>query len=186
MDATDIPPPRVSVVICVIDPHEHYFRQAVDSILRQSFGDLELIIIEEPSSRDGRKLLADIADPRLRHFMHAERTDLVEQRNRGVSEARAGLIAVLDSDDIADPERIQKQYDYMIVHSDVGVLSSNLQLIDSEDREIGFRHYPLSPEDVSRALRRYNPNRSARRDVPQGAVRTGRRLHLSRPCGRGL
>jgi len=149
--------PRVSVVICVIDPHPVYFLQAVQSILDQTLDDLELIIIEEPSSADGRDLLSDCVDSRVRHVMHPERTSLVQQRNRGIALAHADLIALLDADDIAEPNRLEEQVAFMESHSEVGVLGTNLRLIDPDGKALGCRVHPSDPVQVSKTLRRYNP-----------------------------
>jgi glycosyltransferase involved in cell wall biosynthesis len=149
--------PRVSVVICVIDPHPVYFPLAVRSILAQSVADLELIIIEEPSSAEVAPLLASIVDPRLRHYAHPTRTTLVEQRNRGIEHARAELIAVLDSDDVAEPERLARQLAYMEAHPEVGVLGTQLRLIDPQGATLGYRRYPTAPAEVTRALELFNP-----------------------------
>ncbi len=147
----------MSVVICVIDPHPVYFPMAVRSILDQTLRELELIIIEEPSSASAAPLLADIHDPRLRHFAHPTRTTLVEQRNRGIEHARAELIAVLDADDVAEPERLAKQLAYMHAHPEVAVLGTQLQLIDPDGNTLGYRNYPTEPKAVTAALERYNP-----------------------------
>ena len=65
--------PRVSVVLCVIDPHPVYFPLAVASILEQTERDLELIVVEEPSSAGAGELLARFDDARIRHLLHDEK-----------------------------------------------------------------------------------------------------------------
>ncbi|HEX2678193.1 MAG TPA: glycosyltransferase, partial [Polyangiales bacterium] len=130
---------------------------AVRSILDQSVKDLELIIIEEPSTTRGEDFLRDLPDPRVRHYYHPTRTTLVEQRNRGIELARSELIAVLDADDIAEPDRLAKQLEFMEAHPEVGALGTQLRLIDPKGNTIGFRRYPTSPKDVTAALEIINP-----------------------------
>lgn len=149
--------PRVSVVISVIDPHPVYFPEAVASILEQTLGDLELIIVEEPSVTACAPLLARFDDPRVRHDRHPTRTTLVQQRNRGIALARAELIALLDADDIAEPERLIQQADFMDRHPDIAVLGTQLRLIDEAGRDLGLRPYPTAPEDIQAALPLHNP-----------------------------
>lgn len=158
------PIPRVSVVISVVDPHPAYFPAAVQSILEQSLQDLELIIIEEPSSTRCAPLLAAMGgdgaepgDPRIRHFEHATRTTLVDQRNRGIAHARAELIALLDADDVAEPERLMRQVEFMDAHPDVALVGSHLQLIDEDGNSLGRRRYPTAPEAIRAALEVSNP-----------------------------
>jgi glycosyltransferase involved in cell wall biosynthesis len=149
--------PRVSVVMPVVDPHPVYFPQAVASILAQSLSDLELIIIEEPSASSGKPLLAGVQDARLRHLVHHRRTTLVQQRNRGLVEARSELVAWLDADDIAEPDRLAKQVEFLEAHPEFGVLGSQLKIIDPAGKHVAQRRYPLSHDAILRRLRRANP-----------------------------
>jgi len=149
--------PIVSVVICVINPHPIYFVEAVGSILQQTLKDFELIIIEEPSSASAGDILKKFDDDRIRHFLHPFRTSLIEQRNRGIEYAKTNLIAVLDSDDIAEPDRLEKQVAYLNSHPEVGVLGAQLHLIDSEGRTIGYRHYPTGPDVIAETMKLFNP-----------------------------
>ncbi len=149
--------PRISAVISVVDPHPVYFREAVASILGQTVRDLELVIIEEPSSRRVADVLDGINDPRIRHFCHPHRTSLVEQRNRGLEKARSDLVALLDADDVCLPNRFEKQLKFIELHPEVSVLGTQLEIIDPQSRTIGYRVYPVEPDDVARALRIYDP-----------------------------
>jgi glycosyltransferase involved in cell wall biosynthesis len=155
--SNDSKAPLVSVVMCVIDPHPVYFPEAVQSILDQTLQDLELIIIEEPSSRSASELLKCFADDRIRHFCHSHRTSLAQQRNRGIALARAALVASHDADDIAEPSRLMSQVSYMQGHPDVGVLGCQLTMMDGNGTLLGFRRYPTSTEAVMKTLTRYNP-----------------------------
>ena len=162
--------PRVSAVISVVDPHPVYFREAVASILGQTLSELELIIIEEPSGRRVADVLQGteapprsagavppIDDARIRHFCHPHRTSLVDQRNRGLEHARSEYVALLDADDICKPDRFAKQLAFLEAHPEVGVVGSQLEVIDHEGRHIGYRAYPIEPEAIRRALPLYNP-----------------------------
>jgi glycosyltransferase involved in cell wall biosynthesis len=149
--------PRVSAVISVVDPHPIYFRDAVHSVLGQTIRDLELVIIEEPSSRRVTDVLGEIQDSRVRHFCHTHRTSLVEQRNRGLEEARSEFVALLDADDISLPDRFEKQLAFLEKRPDIAVVGSQLEIIDSESRHIGYRGYPTEPGKLLAALPIFNP-----------------------------
>lgn len=149
--------PRVSVVMPVLNPHSVYFRQAVQSVLAQTFTDFELVIVEDPSKVDGKALLADIVDPRIRHIQNPARTSLVDQRNRGLAESRADLLALLDADDIMQPERLAKQIAFLEKRPDVGVLGSQLFIIDGDGAQVGLRAYPLEHDEIFQSMARYNP-----------------------------
>src|SRR6185436_11184430 len=144
--------PLVSVMMPVLDPHPVYFRAAVESVLAQTLTDLELVIVEDPGRSSGAEILSGIADPRIRHICNPKRTSLVDQRNRALAEARADFVAMLDADDIAKPERLQKQYDYLQAYPNVDVLGTQLFIIDESGKQLGFRSYPLKHAQIVAAM----------------------------------
>jgi len=162
-------PPLVSVVMPVLDPHPEYFVAAVASVLAQTMADLELIIVEDPSPRSARALLAGISDPRVRLICNETRTSLVDQRNRTLSEARADFVAMLDADDIAKPHRLAAQLEFLRNHPEVGVVGSQLTIIGPDGARVGSRAYPTQHDDIVEAMMRYNaiaqPSVMARKQV---------------------
>lgn len=146
---------RVSVVIAVYRPDPVYFPTAIRSILAQTLGALELVIVEAPSSSSAAVLLADIPDPRIRLFVNEGRTSLIDQRNRCLAEARCEYIAVLDADDIAEPDRLERQVEFMDRHPLVAAVGSQLRIVDPEGRVLGFHTYPLDHAGIFRGLPRY-------------------------------
>ena len=149
--------PRVSVVICVVDPHPRYFREAVLSVLAQTYRNFELLIVEEPSGLRVSDVLNGISDERIRHYCHPHRTSLVEQRNRGLANARAALIALMDADDICLPERLEKQIAFLDEHPEIDVLGTQLEIIDMNGRRTGYRQYPTGHDALRRALPIFDP-----------------------------
>jgi glycosyltransferase involved in cell wall biosynthesis len=145
--------PLVSVVMAVLNPHPVYFPQAVASILGQTLDQLELIIVEEPSPCCGRAFVESLNDPRVRYCGHPQRTSLVAQRNRALARARGEFLAVLDADDVAEPTRLQRQVDYLRAHPDVGVVGSQVRVIDGDSNPAGYRSFPLDHDTILRALR---------------------------------
>jgi len=149
--------PVVSIVVPVFEPHPVYFRQAIESVLDQSFSDLELIIVEDPSDSSGRDLLDGLNDPRMRHIVNPERTSLSRQHNRGLSEARGAFICRFDADDICAPDRVERELEFLRANPDVDVVGSSLTIIDESSRVVGERRYPVDHASIVAALRRYNP-----------------------------
>ncbi len=151
------PKPRVSVLMTVLNAHPVYFPKAVRSILEQTLPDFELLIIEDPSSRPAEPLLRRFNDPRIHHFLNPQRTSLIQQKNQGLAAASSDLVALFDADDIAEPERLEKQVHFLEGHPEVMVLGSQIQIIDSEQRPKGYRQFPLHHEDIMRALPSFVP-----------------------------
>ena len=149
--------PVVSVVMVVLDPDPRYLAQAVESVLSQTFRDLELVIVEDPAERSARDTLANYRDERIRHYCNSARTSLMRQRNETLRQARGEFIAVLDMDDICEPHRLETQLDFMRANPEVTVLGSQITIIDPQSVPVGSRRYPLDHEAIVRCLPSFNP-----------------------------
>lgn len=88
-----------------------FIDEAIHSVLAQTYGDLELIIVDDCSTDDSRDIIAarEDRDPRIRSFYHADRTGPAAARNRAIAEARGRYIAFLDSDDLWEPSKLARQ-----------------------------------------------------------------------------
>jgi glycosyltransferase involved in cell wall biosynthesis len=92
-------PPRTSVLMAAYDPDSAQVTQAVNSVLEQTVGDLELIVVDDGSQRPLADVLAGRRDERLRIFRHRANRGLSAARNTALRLARAPLVSHLDSDD---------------------------------------------------------------------------------------
>ena len=103
---------------------ERYLREAVDSVLAQSFSEFEFIIVDDGSTDTTQAVLKGYSDPRLRVIRNDSNLGLTRSLNRGLEEARAGLIARMDSDDICHPDRLALQLQFMEKHPEIGLLGT--------------------------------------------------------------
>ncbi len=149
--------PEISVSMPVYRPDPSLLKSAIESILVQSCQNLELILVEDPSEQPAGPVVAQIADTRVRHFVNRQRTSLIEQRNRCWQESRAEFVALLDADDIAEPDRLQKQAEFLNAHPTVGVVGSHLRIIDEAGNTLGFRSYPSTHHAIVRTMPFSNP-----------------------------
>jgi hypothetical protein len=149
--------PRVSVVMPVHNGGA-FLRPAVDSILGQTFADFELVIVDDGSTDATPQTLHyyQTADARVRVYRQSK-AGLVASLNRGCREARADYIARMDADDIAFPERLARQVDFLDRHPGVAVVGSAVVRIDAEGRELKRNICPTSHPDIVEALREYSP-----------------------------
>jgi len=113
-----------------------YLREAVESLLGQTFPNFELLAIDDGSTDGSPAYLEGLDDPRLRLFRRAH-SGLIPVLNFGLAQARADLIARMDADDIARPERLERQWRFMHDHPEVVLLGSRVQEIDGTGRLIG-------------------------------------------------
>ena len=102
----------VSVVIPVFNRSQLVLR-AIQSVLNQSYEDLELIVVDDGSTEDLADSLSHINDPRIRLVSHDENKGPAAARNTGISEARWQYVAFLDSDDYWLPEKLERQLEFM-------------------------------------------------------------------------
>ncbi len=124
--------PHISVVMPVYNG-ETYLREALDSILTQTYTDFEVLAVNDGSTDGSSAILHEAAerDPRVR-VLDQENRGLVASLNRGCQEARAPLIARMDDDDLSHPERFQQQVEVFEREAETVLVSCNLQIINAE------------------------------------------------------
>ncbi|VVB51532.1 Glycosyltransferase AglE [uncultured archaeon] len=124
--------PIVSVVMPVFNS-ERYLREAVDSILSQTYGDFEFIIVDGGSTDGTICLLEEYVgkDSRVRLILlPRDKGGRVDARNAGLRESRGRYIAPMDSDEISLPRRFEVDVGYLETHSDVDVASALVEYVD--------------------------------------------------------
>lgn len=140
--------PRISVAMAVYN-NAPYLRQAIESILAQTFGDFEFLIVNDGSTDGSAEIIDDYArrDRRVR-AIHQPNRGLVASLNRLVVEARAPLIARMDGDDVSLPERFARQIAFLDCHPDHGVVGTSTHDIDERGRlSENSDYHPLTHED---------------------------------------
>jgi glycosyltransferase involved in cell wall biosynthesis len=149
------PTPAVSVLMSVYNGAP-WIAQAVASVLAQTDGDLELIVVDDGSTDATPGLLAAATDPRLR-VERQSRTGLTRALNRALGVARADLVARLDADDTALPERLARQRAFLAAHPEVGLLGTAAREVDGGGVPVRVVQPPVDDAALRRALIRANP-----------------------------
>ena len=126
--------PAISVAMSVYN-NAPFLAEAIESILAQSFGDFEFLIVNDGSSDGSAEIIDSFAarDSRVRPI-HQENRGLVASLNRLIAEARAPLIARMDGDDVSHPERFARQVDFLARNPDYGVVGAWATSIDEQGR----------------------------------------------------
>jgi len=144
--------PAISVLMPVYNAGR-FLAPAVESILAQTFSDFELIALDGGSDDGSIELLRALAARDARVIVVEDKgSGLIESLNRGLAMARAPLIARMDADDVAWPDRFAKQLAYLRQHADVVVLGSAMDLIDERGGYLRTDTFPTSPEAVASEL----------------------------------
>ena len=116
--------PTVSVIMPVYNTRSEWLCSAIDSILSQTFQDFELIIIDNGSDEATLRILANYSDPRIVRRRLEKNVGAASARNEALDMARGEFLAIMDSDDIALPNRLEAQISFLRAHTEVGVLGS--------------------------------------------------------------
>lgn len=134
------PSPLVTVLMGVYNAAT-YLREAIDSILNQSFTDFEFLIYNDGSTDATADIVRNYADSRIFFFDNPLNRSVSPNMNEGIERALGRYIVRMDGDDIADPERIAKQVAYMEAHPEVGLCGSAIRYFGASQALI------LLPED---------------------------------------
>ena len=135
--------PQVTVLMPVYNG-ERYVGAAIESILGQTFGDFELLVIDDGSSDASLSVIRGYAarDARLR-VVSRESRGLVATLNEGLELARGTYLARMDCDDLSVPERLQTQLDFMRAHPDHALCGSNALIINHRGRLLAYWSVPV-------------------------------------------
>ena len=122
----------ISVVMPTYNTPIPLLKEAIDSILNQTFSNFEFIIIDDGSTDDSPAFLDSLSDSRIKVIRNEKNIGITKSLNIGFREAQGKYIARMDSDDISVPERFEKQYAFMESNPDVFVCGSRTRNLGEE------------------------------------------------------
>ena len=136
--------PKVSILMPIYNTAP-YLKEAVDSMLSQTFTDFELIALNDCSPDNAEEVLDGYSDSRIVRYRGEKNVGLSNILNVGMEMARGNYIARMDSDDISLPNRLQVQVDYLVQHPEIDLVSVGMQLFGVKN-EVWIRD--PNPENV--------------------------------------
>lgn len=144
-------PVAVSVVVPCYNC-ERFLREAVQSILGQTFRDFELLLINDGSTDRTPEIFREFAaqDPRVRLLKNEMNSGICVALNKGLDAAQGEFVCRMDSDDLAMPDRLEKQTAFLRERPGIVACGSHLIMIDESGREIGRRRYELDPARITK------------------------------------
>jgi len=117
--------PRISVLMPVYNTRSEHLREAMESILAQTFTDFEFLILNDCStSAEVEEVIKSYTDPRIIYAVNERNLGISGSRNRLLDMAQGEYLAVMDHDDISHSERFEKQVAFLDAHPEVGVLGT--------------------------------------------------------------
>jgi len=142
--------PAISILMPVYNA-ELFLREAIESILNQSFSDFEFIIINDGSTDKSKEIIISYNDPRIKYIENEGNIQLIATLNKGINLAKGKYIARMDADDISINERLKHQFDFMESNQDIGLCGTwfetfsntgNIQIVKylCDDFDIRIKH----------------------------------------------
>lgn len=153
--------PLVSVIMPVFNAEE-YLVQAIESIRKQTYPRIELIMVNDNSTDKSAKIMTRYAKRypkmiRVIHLTHTLNRGGDACANEALKRARGKYIARMDADDVAHPERIGKQVAFLEENKEIFLVGSNAYVINRKGKKIGEKNEPLTHEDIKDAYLTFHP-----------------------------
>src|SRR5574344_958516 len=137
--------PMLSVLMPVYNTEESMFRQAIESVLNQTFEDFEFIIINDGSTNNVEDVVKSYSDKRIKYFKNETNLKIIASSNRGLEHSQGKYVARLDSDDFCDKTRFEKQFACLEKNPSIGALGTLCKRFPSETVVVT----PTHPNDVT-------------------------------------
>ncbi|MEA5466980.1 glycosyltransferase family 2 protein [Leptothoe sp. PORK10 BA2] len=137
----------VSVIIPVFKA-ENFVAKTIQSVLDQTYSDLEIIIVDDGSPDRSIDICRKFDDPRIKIIQQANR-GLAGARNTGIRNATGTYIALIDADDIWVKDKIEKHVAHLEKNSKLGVSFSYSKLIDQHDQPTGLKQIPTKIKNIT-------------------------------------
>ena len=151
--------PKVTVGIPVYRG-QAYIREAIDSVIKQTYRNWELLIVDDATPDSSVDIIKSISDPRIRLLRNAENLGLVATRNRILSEASGDFLAWLDQDDLASPHRLATQVGFLKINPQISICGSFTHTIQQSEEPPDWSHletFPKHHNAIRAALPFLNP-----------------------------
>ena len=150
-----------SVLMSVYDKEDPaYLKEAIESVLDQTLKANEIVIIKDGILNEGLKKVLEGYEERnlITTIQLKENVGLGKALSIGIEECSYELIARMDSDDICEPHRFEKQLRYMEEHPETAVCGGQIaEFVDYKEAVVGKRIVPIGHEEIARYARRRNP-----------------------------
>lgn len=131
---------RITVLMPVYNAERH-LREAIDSILAQSFKPFEFLIIDDGSTDRSASIIASYRDERIRFLRNETNMGISATLNKGIALSSCELIARMDADDVSHPQRLQKQFGFMKRNPECALLSTWARVVNEAGKFVRLERY---------------------------------------------
>lgn len=150
--------PLVSVLLPSYNA-EKYIAEAIESILNQTYRNIEFIIVDDASTDNTWKIIKSYAKKDKRIIAYRNKANLRSCFNyiKAMKLAKGKYIAIMNNDDVSYSYRIEKQYKFLEKHPDVGIVGGVMKITDEKGNYIAKRKYHLTDDEIRKNIFRYSP-----------------------------
>lgn len=150
--------PIVSVLLPAYNA-ENYISIAIESILKQTYTQFELIIIDDFSTDKTASIIKEFKkkDKRIVFFQNKKNLKLSKTLNKGIEMAKGKYIARMDADDWSFPKRLEKQVDFLEKNAEIGIVGGSMQIMDENGKVYSKRTYALNDYEIRKKIYLYSP-----------------------------
>ncbi len=141
--------PKISVLMPVYKTPEKYLRQAIESILNQTFEDFEFLILDDCPTDTRADIVQSYTDKRIRYIKNEINMGISDTRNKLINMAEGEYLAIFDHDDISLPTRFERQVTYLDNHPEVGVVGCFAAFFQRASKIVS---YPINDEEIKSGL----------------------------------
>lgn len=134
-----------------------YLKEAVESILNQTYKNFEFIIVDDASTDKTWDYLKSLKDKRVRLLRNKQNLGLAASLNKALRLAQGDYVARMDADDISLPNRFEEQVEFLQRHPEIDLCGTWADLINEKSEIIGEKKYPKEDQSIRKVLPFYNP-----------------------------
>lgn len=142
-------------IIMPVHNRPEFLSETIESIIKQSFKDFELLIIDDGSDKKTKSKLKFFKDKRIKIQTNNENIGLTKSLNKALEVAKGEFIARIDNGDICNKDRLKKELNHLN-KTKSALTGSYINLIDEKGKKIGSITYPTKDKDIKDALIRTN------------------------------
>lgn len=125
----------ISILMCTYN-RAYCLKEAIDSILGQTYKDFELIIMDDGSTDETEEVITSYKDSRIKYFKMEQNSYYCHAANCGLAKCSGDYVAFMNSDDAWLPDKLQKQVEFMEQHSEYGACFTTVSLMDEEGHDV--------------------------------------------------
>lgn len=138
---------KVTILLPVYNGAETLAR-AIHSILNQTYLDWELLVLEDGSTDNSLRIAQSFGDVRIHVISDGQHRGIVKRLNQGIQLCKSQYLARMDADDIAYPQRLEKQIEFLKANPDIDLVGTAMRVLDDTGRVLGKRIFPISHTQI--------------------------------------